>query len=102
MRLPPPLWFSPSLCELFDLLGRERPTRVVKLLSRLVEDIFVIHCLPFVVNSLIAADRLAVAEFIVETVKLVVFVPLAVVEVGVGAGLGEFDAGHFVCPFLGW
>lgn len=94
-RLPPPLWLSPSLCELLDLLGRERPRRVVKLIARLVEDIFVIHCLPFAVNSLVAADSLAVVEFIVEAVKLVVFVPPAVEKVCVAACPGEAVAGHF-------
>lgn len=100
--MPPPLWFSPSLSEQFDLLGGERPTRVVELFARLVKDVFVIHGVTFIVNSLVTADRLAVAEFVVNAVKLVVLAHLVVEEVGVGAGIGEFDAGHFLCPFFGW
>ena len=91
-RLPPPLWLSPSLCELLDLFGAEGLDDFVIFFAGLTEDVFVVHCVAFIVYGLVAVDWLAVVEFIVEAVKLVVFVPPAVEKVCVGAGLREVDA----------
>ena len=60
-----------------------------------MKDVFVIHGVAFIVNSLVAADRLAVAEFVVHAVKLVVFILPAVEKVCVAACPGEAVAGHF-------
>ena len=71
---------SPSLRELLDLLGGKGLDDFVIFFAGLTEDVFVVHCVAFIVYGLVAVDWLAVVEFIVEAVKLVVFVPPALVD----------------------
>ena len=94
MRLPPPLWLSPSLGELLDLLGGERLGGVTVGFVGGGEGVGRVVGVAFVVDGLVAVDALPAATFLF-CLERVVFAFPVVVEVGVGAGLGEVDAGHF-------
>lgn len=100
VRLPLPLWLSPSLGELLDLLGRERLGGVTVGFVGGSEGVGRVIGVAFVVDGLVAVDAFPTAAFVLGFERVVFAHPVGV-EIGVGAGLGEFDAGHFLCPFLG-
>lgn len=86
---------------MFDLLDAEGLGGITVAFVGCGEGVGRVVGVAFVVDGLITVDALSTAAFLFGFERIVLAHPI-VVETGVGAGLGEFDAGHFVCPFFGW